>query len=82
LCFSLVYNGEPGQKILKNIYLEPEKSDILKNNLHNLQEYKKYLQYLKGLLMTGLDENETFTVSPEAISSIMTKVKMSKDVHL
>ena len=82
MCFSLVYNGEPGQKILKNIYLEPEKSDILQNNLHNLKEYQTYLQYIKGLLMTDLEDLRPNTVSSEAISSIMTKVEMTKDIHL
>ena len=82
MCYTLVYKGQPEQKILKNIYLEPENSDILQNNLHNLKEYQKYLQYLKTPLMTRLNENEIFTVSPEAISFIMTKAKMAKYIHL
>ena len=71
MCYTLVYKGQPGQKILKNIFLEPEKSDILQNNLHNLKEYQTYLQYIKGLLMTDLDENETFTVSSEAFPILL-----------
>ena len=66
MCYTLVYKGQPGQKILKNIYLEPEKSDILQNNIHNLKEYQTYLQYLKTLLMTDLDDLRPNTVSSEA----------------
>ena len=66
MCYTLVYKGQPGQKILKNIYLEPENSDILQNNLHNLKEYQTYLQYIKGLLMTDLDDLRPNTVSSEA----------------
>ena len=66
MCYTLVYKGQPGQKILKNIYLESENSDMLQNNLHNLKEYQTYLQYIKGLLMTDLDDLRPNTVSSEA----------------
>ena len=85
MCYTLVYKGQPGQKILKNIYLESEKSDILQNNLHNLKEYQTYLQHIKGLLMTDLDDLRPNTVSSEArpfLLPIMIKVDMTKFLNL